>query len=273
MISRLLGNITRELRHLDLRCQILFECSEQNLSQTNLETIHQIGNASVAVVLGEVDELSIDKLLVRDVGLCSIKVCITVIELQPVLSVVSALFIEYHVNGVVTLIGMLKPHNLLLFKVFAEFLASACTQSFVILDFPTMNIVFLFPTVELTVIVKVQFNLALFCFQYWCIHKSNKAGNTRQSGPLRLEQVNAEALDMTAVQILIGHEEDFAIAKAFIDIFNRVVFFARFQAQYLFYFGDFFVFGDLLCGLAAHIENLALHRINANNVAVVRRKP
>ena len=90
----------------------------------------------------------------------------------------------------------------------------------------------------------------------------------RQGGPLALKQVDAEALDVRPVQILVRHEQHLAVSQPLGHVFRRVVA-PVLQSQDALDFRDFRVFRNALDRLAAHVHELALDGIHADRVAVL----
>lgn len=61
--------------------------------------------------------------------------------------------------------------------------------------------------------------------------------------PLAVEEVDAESFDVASIEVLIGHEDDFAVSKfGFGFIFG--VLFTDFESEDAHNFGYFFVVAD-----------------------------
>ena len=168
---------------------------------------------------------------------------------------------------------MRKTDELLFLKIFAKFFSSAGSQTFIIFNFPTLGFIIFLPGFIFTFIIEDQFLSTLARFQNWSIHESDKVGNFRQARPFRLEQVDTESLDVAAIQILVSHKENTTISQALCDIGCTVIFLSSFKTKNFLDFGNLFILGNLFYLLTAHIENLTLHRINANSVSIFGGKP
>lgn len=136
-------HITGQLCHFDLLPQISLETSENDFPLSWLESIDDRCNGSVVVLVREVDELTIDELLISD-GLSIIyHNCFWVVVGKPLLTFFCVLFGEDEFNGFViflTIIAEGDAISLQLLKVLLRLFISTGSQSFIILHFPTPNI-------------------------------------------------------------------------------------------------------------------------------------
>ena len=84
----------------------------------------------------------------------------------------------------------------------------------------------------------------------------------QQTGPIVVNEIYQEPLDVGAVLILIGHDHHFAITQAF-QIFNGLIFFLVGEAQNFHQLGDLFVFHDLFMCSISNIEQFTPKWINS----------
>ena len=70
MVCRVLGYITAELRNLDFGFETtLLERRVQDFTQRDFQPIHQVGNRTLIVIDGEVDETVVYELFIGNRGL------------------------------------------------------------------------------------------------------------------------------------------------------------------------------------------------------------
>ena len=124
----MLRDITTELRNLDFRFETpLLKCRIQDFTQRDFQPIHQVGNRTLIVVDGEVDETAVDEFFIRNRRLGCIKECLARIIRQPLLPVIRALLVECHIQAVIGgLARMDELDHLLMLEILLEFLPGAC---------------------------------------------------------------------------------------------------------------------------------------------------
>ena len=273
MVPRVLRHVPRELRYLDFADQVLLERRIQDLAQTDLEAVHNVRDGPVTVVLREVDHLPVNKLLVCDLGLIRVQIRLAVVPTQPRLSVVRALFIKYLVNRVVARRALVVEHdNLLVLKVLLELGAGTRTQPLVVLDLPSSSRTALLPRVVLAVVVEQLLDPTLLRLEDGRVHEPHEPRDPRQRAPHRLEHIDAQPLDVTAVQILIRHEQDLAVPQVLAHIILGILL-VRLQTEDALNLDDLLVLHHLLRHLATNIKDLSTHRVNPNRVAVLGGQP
>lgn len=101
VIRAVLPDVTRELRNLDFRLELLLEASVQHLALGRLEPVEDVGDGSAVVVLGEEDELPVDEVrVVHSVVLrvAVVQECILLDVVEPPLPVLDLTLGEGHVD-------------------------------------------------------------------------------------------------------------------------------------------------------------------------------
>ena len=178
MVTADLGYRPAELRDLDFIRQTSLECRKQNLTKAGLQSIHQIRNGPVAVILGEMNHLATDELLIRDLRLVCVKIEFAIICLQPGLPIVRPLLVEHHINGIATLLAAAcETHNLLLGEILLELLACRSAEPLVIFHLPPLRVVGATPRVPFAIVVKRQLFRSLARLENGRIHKPHKPRN------------------------------------------------------------------------------------------------
>ena len=286
VVSGVFGNVPTELRHLDfLPSEPFFECRVEDFALAQLLSVHEVRDGPRVVVDGEMYHFAVNEIRIGYFGLTRVQERLARICGKPRLAIIGAFLVECHINRIVARGATVhKRYNFLLLEILLELLAGTCPQPLIILDIPGLQCSVLFlrgrrkralPLLVLAVIVE-QSRLTGTAttatttsgFQDGRIHKPDKSRNMGKGCPFGLEQVDTEPFNMRPVQILVGHEEDFPVTQFGCDKFRRV-FATRLKSHNLLDFGNLMVLGDTFCGLAAHIEHFALHRVDADEIAVI----
>jgi len=106
VVCRMLSHVTRKLRHLYLVFEVPLEAGVDDLALARLEPIDDGANRPLVVLVGEMDELLIDELLVADRIAIVEHDDIGVVVGQPVLPLLRVLLVEDQVDGVVVLVAL-----------------------------------------------------------------------------------------------------------------------------------------------------------------------
>ena len=178
MVTADLGYGPAELCDLDFIRETSLERRKQNLTKAGLQSVHQIWNRPVTVILREVNHLAPDEVLIRYLRLVCVKIEFAIICLQPGLPIVRPLLVEHHINGIATLLSAAcETHNLLLGEILLELLACRSAESLVIFHLPSLRVVRATPRVPFTIVVKRQLLRSLARLENGRIHKPHKPGN------------------------------------------------------------------------------------------------
>mmetsp|Transcript_5170 Transcript_5170/g.16442 ORF Transcript_5170/g.16442 Transcript_5170/m.16442 type:complete len:215 (+) Transcript_5170:469-1113(+) len=112
---------------------------------------------------------------------------------------------------------------------------------------------------------------ALSCF-YQRRHKlAQEVVLLQESGPVAVQEVDDQALDVRAIMVLISHDHELAVAKA-LDASLVLVGLALLQSNDLLEFRHLLVVHDCAVACIAHVQQLAAQRENAVVVSAYDRK-
>ena len=222
-------------------------------------------------------QLAVDKIAVaggarRDFALVVQRVA--VVRVQPRLAVVAALLLKGQRDGVGVgvALGPAKMHHVgrHVAKVRLELLGRAGAEPLVVLNVPRgVGGRCALPRVVLVERVKEQGGLALFAgFDQRRLERVDKVGQAQQTGPVKVEKVDQQALDVAPIDIGVGHDQDAAIAQ----VFRVSVLHVLLQPQNLFQLLNLLVAHQLRRRRLAHVQQLALERKDAVVVAPDHRQ-
>mmetsp|Transcript_73240 Transcript_73240/g.212108 ORF Transcript_73240/g.212108 Transcript_73240/m.212108 type:complete len:253 (+) Transcript_73240:2152-2910(+) len=144
MICGVLGDVADELGDLDVVLQLLLEGAVQHLALRGLEAVHDRRHGAGRVVLGELNELLVHEVVICQVVLGVVDVHTVLVGVDPVLAVVSPLFVEGEINGLSILVVVPLERQLVVLdvlEVLLGLLGGARTQAFVVLALPALAIV------------------------------------------------------------------------------------------------------------------------------------
>ena len=159
------------------------------------------------------DEVLVHKVFVWQSGLRRNDV-LTGIGFEPVLTIVRLGLIECQINtGIAVLAGIRIRADIELLEVVLSLGASRCSQSLIILDLPPVACTLL-PLLILVLGVEGHGLGALGGLDDGSGHVGEEAGDCKESMPQLVKEVDEEATNMCAVVILVGHDEDAAVAKS-----------------------------------------------------------
>ena len=87
-------------------------------------------------------------------------------------------------------------------------------------------------------------------------------GELEEGGPVVVDEVDEEPLDVGAVLVLIGHDHELAVPQR-LEVVHRLVLLLVGQSDDFYHLIDLLVLHDLLVGGVAHVEQLAPQRVHA----------
>ena len=212
VVRRILTDVPRQLRDLDLGGQIPLEARKQNLALTGLESVHHARNGALDIVHGEVNQVPVDEIRIRHrcFRLSHFERIVRVVLTQPSLSVIGSFLVECKVQAVIALgvfeIVLDQVHVL---KVLLSFIVRARPKPLVVLDSPTLpSVVPALPLLELRTTVEAQL---LFppCHLYDRREQAcDEPGLLGQRGPQRVKHVHDETLAVGSVRVVDDHRTD-----------------------------------------------------------------
>mmetsp|Transcript_120996 Transcript_120996/g.347655 ORF Transcript_120996/g.347655 Transcript_120996/m.347655 type:complete len:266 (+) Transcript_120996:2003-2800(+) len=225
MVGGVLGDVTNELRDLDVVLQLLLEAAIQNLALRRLETVHDRGHGAGGVVLRELDELFVDEVVVGQVILGMVHVHTLVVGIDPVLPIVGALLVEGQVDSLAVVVVVPAEGKLVVLDVLEIFLglfSRARAQAFVVLALPTLPAVSpLLPLLVLRHREEAPLVPALGVLLALLPDLDNgrdellqEAVQLQERRPPMMHQINQQTLDVRAVVVLIRHDHDGAVAQS-----------------------------------------------------------
>lgn len=266
VIASVLTDLARELRHTNLCRQVALERRLQDLALRCLESVHHRRNAAFQIVVGEVDEVLVHKLLVGELASCR-NDCLGILRLEPVLAIVRARLVERQIDRGIALRALRELHLLQALKVFLGFLASRGTQSLVVLDLPALA-GGLLPVLLLHDILERQDLLALRCLHDRSCHVGQEPRDGDELMPELVEEVDEETADVRAILVLIGHDHHRAIAEACeIHVLGTAH-----ETQDLLEFGDLLGVLDASICRIFDVEELATKRLDSVLLALFLRQ-
>jgi hypothetical protein len=102
MVRRMFGNVSCQLGDFNLILEVALEAGVQNFALRRLETINNMRDGTLVVVMRKLHELFVDELRVFDSATLT---CLDVVHeaifrrmVQPELAILDALFAEHHVD-------------------------------------------------------------------------------------------------------------------------------------------------------------------------------
>ena len=152
VVSCMFGHVTLQLSHFDFLSQVALETSEQNFALARLQAVHDIGDGSLVGVDSEMDHFFVDEVLIGDIGLIVIQNVIGVGIGQPFFSQIGVGAFEEKFNGLVVFRTLINKHFAVLgngLEVLHGFSVGGGTQTFVVLHFPTSDVIVLLKSFEI----------------------------------------------------------------------------------------------------------------------------
>ena len=263
----MLGDIARELRDLDLGREVALEGCVEDLPLTDLQSVHDARNRTLQVVVGEVDEVLVDELGIRD-RLASRQHERLVVALKPGLAVVCALLVERQVNRLVRPRCEVEPDGCGMSEVLLGLLFGGSTQSLVVLHGPALGALALAPVLVLRLGVEALDGLALRRLDDGSCHVGQEPRDGDELVPELVEQVDEQTANVRPVVILVRHDHDAAVAETC----HVVVFLARLKTDDLLEFGNLLGLLNLGVGGVLHVQDLASERIDSVELALLLRE-
>ena len=98
VVSRVLRDVARKLRHANLLREVPLEGRIQNLALRRLQSVHHARDGALQIVVAEVNQVLVDEIAVRQ-AVSSGNQGRAVVALEPVLAVVCTLLVEGQVDG------------------------------------------------------------------------------------------------------------------------------------------------------------------------------
>jgi hypothetical protein len=202
-----LCDVSGQLRHLDLFLQVALEACIDDFALARLEPVDDGGNGAYIVLIGEMYEFLVDEFLVpyalpivnhRHIG---------VVSAEPLLPPIRILFGEHQFQCLRVLgVHVLKFDSVSLevLEVLLRFLVSRCTQPFVVLYFPTLEVKYrLTPQLEILHREEGDRIASLARFEQWCDELFEEVGGFEERGPEELNEVYHQPFDVGAVGVLV----------------------------------------------------------------------
>ena len=100
VVSSVLGHVSCKLGHSDLLSQITLEGCIEDLALRGLETIHYARDRALQIVVAEMDQVLVNKVIVRQL-VASRNQGRPIVALEPFLAVIGSLLVEGQINGLV----------------------------------------------------------------------------------------------------------------------------------------------------------------------------
>ena len=185
----MLGYIPGKLCDLDFLCKFALEAPKQDLALRGFKTVHDVRDRALEVVVGEVNEIAMHKLLV---GQAMVSVWYDYIcrrmPLQPGLAVVGARLVERQIHGEITVGRIRELGNIQVLKVLLRFVARRGAETLVILNGPPCARRHL-PLVVLVLGVECAIFFALRRLDDRRRHVGEEPGNLHEVVPQFVEEV------------------------------------------------------------------------------------
>lgn len=214
VVGGVLRDVAGELGHSNFRAQIALQAAVEDFPLRRLETVHEMGEGADIVGVAEMDELAVDEFRIGSYWVCSrhLHGRIGLVVDEPLLSVVGPLLIKGEREG---LVRGVVPH-VFDFVEFFEPLSSlggrGRAQPLVILDVPAGHGIRGPPGVQFLGRVKGVDRRALGDFEEGRLERTQKS-LLKEGRPFRVKHVHHEALDVTAIVVLVSHNHDPAVSE------------------------------------------------------------
>mmetsp|Transcript_129512 Transcript_129512/g.415176 ORF Transcript_129512/g.415176 Transcript_129512/m.415176 type:complete len:229 (-) Transcript_129512:1674-2360(-) len=104
VVGSLLGDVTDKLGNLNVSLELLLEGAVDDLALRRLEAVHHARDGSHDVVLGELHELLVHKIIVGQGRLRVVDVVAFPVVVDPLLAVIGSLLVERKVDGLAVLV-------------------------------------------------------------------------------------------------------------------------------------------------------------------------
>mmetsp|Transcript_62103 Transcript_62103/g.145738 ORF Transcript_62103/g.145738 Transcript_62103/m.145738 type:complete len:255 (-) Transcript_62103:340-1104(-) len=217
VVRTLLGHEAGELGHLHLMRELFQEGSEEDLALAGLKPVHQAWDGPLHVVLGPMDQLLVDEVIVGESRLGMVDVHFGRAAANPLLASISLPGMEGHVNKVVILLTR-QEGQLVLLQV-REVLPSLCrcagSKPLVVLASPpSATVVSLFPGFVLGHREEGDHFITSADLNDWCHELAQKAFTLQEVRKPVLYEVDDEALDVGSVEVLVRHNHQGAVPQA-----------------------------------------------------------
>ena len=140
VVRGVLGDVTAELGHLDVRLELALEAREEHLALRGLEAVHDAGNGAQEICAGEEDKLLVDEIVVLDVVRGHVEEGAGLVVREPLLAILDALLAERHVDEVpVTVCGPREGLAVVIQggEILLRLLSGGSTETLVVLDGPS----------------------------------------------------------------------------------------------------------------------------------------
>mmetsp|Transcript_53685 Transcript_53685/g.174598 ORF Transcript_53685/g.174598 Transcript_53685/m.174598 type:complete len:732 (+) Transcript_53685:776-2971(+) len=267
VVGAVLADVADQLCNLDVRAKIPLEGAIQDLALGRLHAVHDRGHAAHDAVLGELDELQVDEVLVCDGRLRVIHEGALLVVVHPRLSVVRARFAECHVDHLAILLRLpLEVQAVLLHgrEVLFSLGRGAGSETLVVLDVPTPSqIVLLLPSLILGLREEGDRILSTLAdLDDRGDELLHEAAVHEEVRPPEVEEVQKQALDVRTVVILVSHDHHRAVAHLVVVALG-----AEGEAQDLDHGHDFPVLCNLPLCHVADVQQLAAQREDTVAVA------
>ncbi len=219
MVGWVFGDVTCQLCDFYFFCELPLKTTVDNLSLSWLESIDQRTNWSAIVLVGEVNELPVDKFFVPDFGSVIWNWQFWIVIGKPSLAVFNSFLAENQFNSVIVLlIHILKIDSVFshVTEILFGFLVIWSTKTFVILDVPCVEVGHtLSPNFKVTHGVKRYLVVPLADFKKRSDKLFDESGHLEQTGPEVMNKVNHQTLDVGTVSILIRHNHNGTVPQWF----------------------------------------------------------
>ena len=214
VVARVLADVARELRDLDLVLQVALEGGKEDLALADLEAVHDVGDAALQVVGAEMNQVLVNEVVVRQVAALLVQHGARVVLEQPVLAAVDALLAERQVQRRVAAGRPRELHRVECLEVLLRLRLDARAETLVVLDLPAgRRLLRLLPALVVEERVEALGDATLAGLDNGCDHVCHEAGHAQQVRPEPMEEVHQQATDVAAVVVLVGHDHDAAVAQ------------------------------------------------------------
>lgn len=252
----MLCDIARELGYLDLTGQFPLEATEKDLSLARFEAITDAWNRPGTISNREQYEFLVDKVSVGQLRLRVIYIQIFPVGPEPLLAIISSLFVECHVNRLIIVSAIVLESDLMLperTEVLFGLFRGGGSKTFVVLDLPAFCVIGSCPLFIFWNREEGLRLLALGGLDDRGHELLDKAVLLEQTWPHMVHKVDQKSFDVGTVMVLIGHDHNPAVSQRL----GVLIFLAHSQSDDLDQILDLWICHNLLgCGFP-HIQKLS----------------
>mmetsp|Transcript_870 Transcript_870/g.2192 ORF Transcript_870/g.2192 Transcript_870/m.2192 type:complete len:284 (-) Transcript_870:1702-2553(-) len=237
VIRGCLGNIPRKLRNFHLLLvKILFHARKQDFPLRRFHSIHDSGDGTDDIGPRELKHFVVEKIREIDDSIVG-QFFFRILAVQPILTLLSAVTPEHHVNQVRRAFGPLECRAMVVNvpKIFLPLFPSTRSETLVVLERCSLESrriqCFLVLLHRFQVVKRSNTQLRVDRFYNGCGEGLEEGVRLEQLRPEMMEEVHHQSLDVMPVMILIGHEHDLVVAQSR-SLLGLTVVSSIFQAEY-----------------------------------------